>query len=437
MSKMRSNKSRASLAFFALLFVGAVAVGGCSRVDVHSNSIRGIAYVRVDDVIKHDPLYPQLQQIGNAIAAINFQASLPHAPLTAAQIVQQTKELGAQLAQAQTRADQIIAAKQQDYQKQERDADIAALKSAHIDPASVGLSAQMNATSQAQAQAAAIAAQKGFAQYQKSVVAQDGKALSGIAQQLSAQAGQKFRARAEQYQQDESDLSLRAAQQDSGQRIELRTKLSTVALSAAQRASIQSQLAALDKKEADELAAMHAEHTRELAAYSKELGDQTTAAIRKQQSAIQAQTSAKLSARRDQVGSELRSLGGAPAATASIPPDVRAKLGQIHTQYAARFQADAQQAVEEYNQTRDDLNRQFQALHGQDVGATGAAAKQERDLQKRYNDLQAQIQSQIQREAVRLAKEMGFTTVLDNVTAANGGYDLTNDLIHDIESQHE
>jgi Skp family chaperone for outer membrane proteins len=269
------------------------------------------------------------------------------------------------------------------------------------------------------------------------VVAQDTHALNGIAKQLSEQANEKFRARAEQYQQEESDLSLRVAQQDSSQRIELRTKLNTVALDAAQRASIEAQLAALDKKEAAQLAAMHAEHAQELAAYQKQLGQQTTAAIAKQQAAIQVQTSAKLNARRNQVGSELRSLGGAPAPTVSLPPDVQAKLGQIHQEYARRFQADAQQAVEEYDRTRTDLDQQFQALHGQDVGATGAAAKQVRDLQKRYDDLQAQIQAQIQREADRLAKKMGFTTVLDNVTAANGGYDLTNDLIHDIESQHE
>jgi hypothetical protein len=415
----------------------AVLLGSCSRVDVHSNRVRGIAYVRIDEVIKHDPLYPQLQQLQDAISAINFESTLPHAPLTPAQIAAQTKQLNVELQQAQTRANSVIAAKQQQYGTQERAADAAALKAAGINPAAAGLGAQMNATSQAQAQAAAQAAQQGYMNYQRSVIAQDNAALGAIAQQLSKQADQKYRARAAQYAQAESDLSLQLEQQDSAQRIDLRTKLNTVALDPTQRKSIEDQLSAMDQKEASQVAALHAQHQQALAAYQKQLQTQTAASVHQQQSSIQAQTTAKLSQRRDQVGQQIQGLGGAPAPTVSIPPDVQRKLAQIHQQYAARFQADAQQAVEEYNQTKDDLDKQFEALHGQDVGATGAAAAQQRALQKRYDDLQRRIEDQVQSEAVRLAKEMGFETVLDNIAAANGGYDLTNDLIHDIESQHE
>jgi hypothetical protein len=427
-------KSRPSV---AVILAAAVILGGCSRVDVHSNRVRGIAYVRIDEVIKHDPLYPQLQQLQDAISAINFESTLPHAPLTPAQIAAQTKQLNVELQQAQTRANSVIAAKQQQYGTQERAADAAALKAAGINPAAAGLGAQMNATSQAQAQAAAQAAQQGYMNYQRSVIAQDNAALGAIAQQLSKQADQKYRARAAQYAQAESDLSLQLEQQDSAQRIDLRTKLNTVALDPTQRKSIEDQLSAMDQKEASQVAALHAQHQQALAAYQKQLQTQTAASVHQQQSSIQAQTTAKLSQRRDQVGQQIQGLGGAPAPTVSIPPDVQRKLAQIHQQYAARFQADAQQAVEEYNQTKDDLDKQFEALHGQDVGATGAAAAQQRALQKRYDDLQRRIEDQVQSEAVRLAKEMGFETVLDNIAAANGGYDLTNDLIHDIESQHE
>jgi hypothetical protein len=295
----------------------------------------------------------------------------------------------------------------------------------------------MNTTSQAQAQAAAAAAQQNYAEYQRGVIAQDNAAMQSIAQQLSKAADDKLRARAEQYQQNESDLSLKLAQEDSSQRMALRTQLSTLALTADQRKSVSDQLGALDKKEADQVNALRAADAQALLAYRKQLGEQTSAQIRAQQTSIQAQTGAKLSQRRDAVGAQLRGLGAAPVATASLPPDVRRRLGQIHQEYAAKFQADAQQAVEEYQATKSDLDAQFAALHGQGVTATGAAAKQLRDLQKRQNDLQMQIQNQIQREAVRLAKEMGFSVVFDNVQAAPGGYDLTNDLIHDIESQHE
>jgi hypothetical protein len=410
---------------------------GCSRVDVHSDKVRGVAYVRVDDVIKHHPLYPQLAQLNDAIDAINFEASMPHAPLTPAQIAQESKDLNAQLQAAQDKASAIITSKQQMYHQQEHDADVAAVKAAGVDPKAAGLGQVMNATSAQQAQQAAAAAQQGFIAYQRGVVAQDQAAMNAIAQQLQKAANDKLRARAEQYQQAESDLSLKLAQEDTSQRMALQTKLNTLALNPDQRKSVGSQLQALDKKEGDQVNALRNADASALAAYQKQLGAQTAAQIRQQQAAIQSQTGAKLAQRRDQVGAELQGLGAAPVATVSLPPDLRKRLAEIHQQYAVKFQADAQQAIEEYNATKSDLDAQFAALHGQGVSATGAAAVELRDLQKRQVQLQAQIQDQIQREATRLAKEMGFSLVLDNVTAATGGYDLTNDLIHDLESQHE
>ncbi len=435
MSKMLSTNKRAALASVAILW--AAALCGCSRVDVHSNAVRGVAYVRVDDVIKHDPLYPQLAQLNDAIDAINFEASMPHAPLTPAQIAQQTKDLNAQLQAAQAKTQAIITSKQQLYLQQEHDADVAAVKAAGVDPNAAGLGQVMNATSAQQAQQAAVAAQQGYIEYQRGVVAQDQAAMNAIGQQLQKAANDKVQARAEQYQQAESDLSLKLAQEDSSQRMALQTQLNTIALTSDQRKSVGGQLAALDKKEADQVNALRAADAQALATYQKQIGAQTVAQIRQQQATLQSQTGAKLAQRRDQVGAQLRGLGAPPVATVKLPPDLQKRLAQIHQQYAAKFQADAQQAIEEFQATKSDLDAQFAALHGQGVGATGAAAVKLRDLQKRQAQLQTQIQDQVQREAVRLAKEMGFSLVLDNVQAASGGYDLTNDLIHDLESQHE
>ena len=412
-------------------------LGGCSRVDVHSNSVRGVAYVRIDDVIKHHPLYPQVQQLESAIMAINLESTMPHAPLSPQEIAQQTQLLNQQLKDAQSRANAAIQQKQQQYNAQERQADIVALKAANIDPKAAGLGPQMNATSQQQARAAAQAAQQDLQQYQQSVVAQDNAAMTSVAQQLSKEADQKFRARAEQYQQEETDLSLRLAQQDATQRLSLKTKANNIAMDATTRQQVAQQLSALDKKEAEQVAALREQHQQDLAAYQKQLRAETTAAVQKQALAIRSQTNAKLSARQQQVGAQLRGLGAAPVPQQSIPPDVQQQLIKIHQEFGAKFQADAQATVAQYNATKSDLDRQFAALHGEDVGATGAAAKQVNDLQKRHDDLLAQIQSQIQREANKIAKDDGFTVVFDNVQAANGGYDLTNDLIRDVESLHE
>ena len=71
MSRTRSiNRRNAAV---ALVIAAAAMLGGCSRVDVHSDKVRGVAYVRIDEVIKHHPLYPQVQQLEDAEAAINLE----------------------------------------------------------------------------------------------------------------------------------------------------------------------------------------------------------------------------------------------------------------------------------------------------------------------------------------------------------------------------
>jgi hypothetical protein len=43
----------------------------------------------------------------------------------------------------------------------------------------------------------------------------------------------------------------------------------------------------------------------------------------------------------------------------------------------------------------------------------------------------------VQRDASRIAQDRGFSIVFVNIASAVGGYDLTNQVIKDIESQHE
>jgi Skp family chaperone for outer membrane proteins len=116
---------------------------------------------------------------------------------------------------------------------------------------------------------------------------------------------------------------------------------------------------------------------------------------------------------------------------------LQAKIQQIHQQFQTQFQADAQATVDEYNQTKADLDRQFAALHGADVGATGAVGKQLADLQKKRSDLYDKIVAQIQSETSRIAKDRGLKVAFDNVEAAVGGYDLTDEVSKDVESLHE
>jgi hypothetical protein len=411
----------------------ALVLGGC--VNVHSASIRGTGYVRLDEVVKHHPLYSQLSQIDDGIAAINLAAAAPHVPLSASQVTKQTGDLNRQLRDAQDRANKILAQKQQQYAARERQAMAAALTAAGINPGPY-LAGQLSTSSAQQAQQAAAAANQDFMAYQQSVVAQNNAATSAVARQLQQQAAQKYAAKAAQLQQNETDLSLRMTQSDAAERLSIKTRMSNLALDEATRKQLTSQLAAINAKETSAIENQRRADAATLSAYKAQLDAQTGAAVRSQVGAITGQTQAKLTERRNEVGAQIRNLGP-PALPANLPSGVRQKLATIHRQFTAQFQADAQRTVADYQSTKSDLDRQFAALHGADVGATGAAAKELQALQKRRDALYQQIIDQITREATRIAKERGFSIVVDHVAGAAGGYDLTNDLVKDVESLHE
>lgn len=434
MSSLNSAVRLARLA--AVLSASAtLAIGGCAP-NVHSSTIRGTGYIRLDEVVKHHPLYAQLTQLDDAIAAINLQVVAPQVPLNAKQITAQVAVLNRDLRAAQDRANKILAQKQRDYARREQQAVAAALAAAGVRGSGALASQQMSGASAQQAAQAAQAANAGLMAYQQNVIAQNNAATSSVAKQLQTQAAQKYRAKAEQLQQNETDLSLRLTQQDAAARLAVKMKLNNLALEPDARKQAQAQLAALGAKEAAALSAQRNADEATLRAYQADLDRQTGDAIRSQVGAIQAQTRTQLEERRNEVGSQLRSLGP-PALPANLPPDVQNRIAQIHKQFISQFQADAGKTVAEYNDTKSDLDRQFAALHGADVGATGAAAKELAALQKRRGDLYQQIVAQAERDATRIAKDQGFSVVFVNVWAATGGYDLTNQVIKDIESQHE
>jgi hypothetical protein len=426
--------SRAPLALI-LIWPAALALAGCAP-NVHSSSVRGAGYVRIDECVKHHPLYAQLTQLDDAIAAVNLQSVGPRVPLGAKEIAAQTSVLNRELHDAQVRANKILAQKQRDYERREQQAIGAALAAAGVPGSGAIAAQQMSGASSAQAAQAAQAADADLMAYQQSVIAQNNAASSSVARQMQTQAAEKYRAKAEQLQQNETDLSLRLTQQDAAARLAIKMRLSNLALDPDARKQAQNQLAALNAKESSALSAQRSADAATLKAYRAELDRQTGDAIRSQVGSITAETRAKLEERRNEVGSQLKSLAPAPP-PANVPANVQAKIAQIHHQFVTQFQADAGKTVQEYNDTKSDLDRQFEALHGADVGATGAAARELQSLQKRRSDLYAQIVSQVERDATRIAKERGFSIVFINIWAAAGGYDLTNQVIKDIESQHE
>lgn len=435
MSKMNSNRFA-----FALGLIATLAFAGCSRpVDVNAPSVRGIGYVRLDDVLKHHPLYGQLAQIDSAIDALGLKSLGPAVPQTGAALSREAKALNAQLKAAQDRANGVLRRKQIDYSRRESVAMRAAMAAAGQGSAGAQSAQAMQSVSASQAQAVTSAANRDFATYQQAVVSQDTRALNEINRQLALRADRQYRLKATQLQERESQLSLELSQQDASQRLQVRTKLTNLALDDATRARYQAQLRALDRRESQQLGAQRARDARQLAEFRRTLQTQMASAMQAQAAKIRGQTAAKLQARRNQVSGQITSQlrGLQPAIGPGVPADVRAKLRQIDKQFKEQFAADAAKTVAQYQATKADLDARYAALGGVDAGAAGASAQGMADLRRQRRDLYAKMVEQIKREAGKIAAQRGLRVVLTNVQAAAGGVDLTDDVAKDIESLHE
>ncbi len=298
----------------------------------------------------------------------------------------------------------------------------------------------MQNTSNEQARQVTAQADEGFRAYQQSVIAQDNSAVAQLERQLDDRANQAYRQRATQLQEQESQLSLELSQQDASKRLDLRMKLGNLALADADRKSYRDQLAALDRAESDKVDAQRRRDQQTLTAYQTQLHAQSAAQLRTQVAQIHAQTRAKLASRQNQVSqlvaSQLQGLTPQAVPT-NLPQATRDKIAQIDAQFKAQFKADAQKTVDQYQQTKQDLDAQYGALQGADGIAGAASTRQLAQLRAQRDDLYNKMVDQIKRDAGQVAAKRGLQVVFMSVDAAGGGIDLTDDVKKDIESLHQ
>lgn len=431
-------------AVFCGLLVAALAA--CSRSESTSSSGQAAAgpvgYVRMDILVKSHPLYSQLAAYEKSIEALSLRQIGPGITTSGADIGKQETELQNELRAAAERTNRLLKEKQDEYSRREHDAIEAALAGTPSGPSASQIAAGLNSTAAAQQSSAAAKARQDLGAYRNAVVGQDRSAAQALVKTYNDRASRLYRDKATQLQAQESQYSLQLAQADAAQRLQLRTKLSNLALDDAGRKDSQAQLEALDKKESDALAAMRSKDQQTLAQYQGQLRAQLSSDLDKQLAALHGRTQTKLGA----PGSAVENIGGptsvgvnagtGPGQQAS-PAALRAKLEALHRRYQDQFNADAKQTIADFNKTRDDLEHRFEQLRTADTSAQDSAQQQLTSLQKQHDDLYAQIVAQIQREVKTLAKSRGIAVVVSNVVAPGGSVDLTQDAEKQIESLHE
>jgi hypothetical protein len=439
---------RRLLALAACGLLAACAHGGSSTAPPAASPGAGrVGYVRMDDLVKKHPLYGQLAQYNANIEALNLSAIVPTVLAASPDLKREEARLEAQLDAAAKRTDALLAAKGKSYQDRENAAIAAALRGAGAPsgPSVAGIQSQMEGTAKTQAAGAGAQAQRDLDAYRKQLEAQDTAQITAAQHTLAARADRTYRAKADELNATEASLSLLLANADAAERLSLRTRLSSLALDDAARDEANKELAALDRKEADQLAAARNRDAQTLAALQTQLRAGIESDMRKQVAQIQQRSVQRYRERAGQLRTQFApqngpliatSPGGAPQVNPNLPPALRARIAQLHADYTQAFRNDAKATIADFQKTRSDLTKRYAQLTGTDAAAAQSAQLEIRSLQKKRDDLYGQMVAQINREVKTIAQERGISTVVSTVAPA-GGVDLTGDAMKDIETLHE
>jgi hypothetical protein len=409
-----------------------------------------VGYVRMEELVQKHPLYDQLARYERSIQAFDLSATAPQVAKSDPQLAQREAALQKELRDAADRTTKLLNEKQQQYQREENAAIAAAMRGAgQTGPSAGQITRNVNATAVQQRSGVAVQAQHDLDAYRKTLQKQDQAQIAAAQKALTDRADRTYRAKADELQAKESALSLKLASDDAAQRLALRTKLSSLALDDTAREETQKQLTALDRKEADALAAQRNRDQQTLFALNAELHQQVQHDLNAQVAAIQSRSLGSFSQRRAALAQQIRTVpapvvqpqGGRaqPQINPNLPPALRARIEQLHNDYQKRFQNDAKTTVADFNKTRADLSRRYAELHGIDTGSQSGAAAQVAALRKKHDELYDQMVAQIDREVKLIAQQRGISVVLTDVMASPpaGGVDLTPDALKDIESLHE
>ncbi len=402
----------------------------------------------MDDLIKGHPLYGQLAGYERDMTALDLSALVPHALGAGAQLDGDRARLQAQLAAAAKRTNDLLNAQGKAYQQREDAAIAAALRGAGITdgPTLAQIHAEMEGTARAQASGVGAQAQRDLEAYGKQLQAQDDAQIAAAQRTLAERADRTYRAKSDELGAKEATLSLQLAQADAPARLPLRTKLSSLAMDDAARAAANADLAALDRKEADTLAAERNRDAQTLNALQAQLKGEVQADLQRQIDDIRHSSQLRFRERGDELRTQFAPpsgpvLGAAPsgapgAAASPLPAALQRRIAALHADYVRSYRADAQRTIADFNATRAGLTRRFEALAGADDAAARSAQTEIAALRKKHDDLEAQMVAQIDREVKLLAQARGLSAVVAGIAPA-GGVDLTADAMKDIETLHE
>ncbi len=314
-------------------------------------------------------------------------------------------------------------------------------------PASAQCSRRSQQTANAQVATVATQAQRDLDAYRKQLETEESAQVDAVQKTLTARADRTYHAKLDELNTKEAALSLKLATDDSAERLSLRTRLASLALDDSARRDTQTRLDALDKAEADAIAAERAQDQATLAALQAQLKAGVQHDLQAQIAPIHARSQARFAARESQLHTQFAApagaliaangKGGAAVVNPNLPPALREKIQHLHDDYSTAFQRDADTTIADFKKTREMLKKRYDALTGMNESASRDVQTEIASLQRKREELYDTMVAQIGREVQTIARQHGVSIVISDVTATAGAVDLTADAMKDIETLHE
>ena len=418
---------RALYALAALAVIAGCATHGGQRLFGPSGN--RVGYVDLDKVLEAHPFYAQLDSMQAQITLLSGEAQNTPSPQTAAQAAALDK-MQADLAAVQRSFEDEMGRRRAYYEQREAAA-IGALQ-AKI----TGTSAPISQHYGQQAQQIQVQALKAFGEYQKQLYAADSAHLRDVSRTLQQEVAVKIDARRRQLEKQETDYQINLAKQSQTQRLNLKTKLEDLNLSADERAQYTSQLQNIETREEAMVNALKAKDNADLRAYEDQLQRNAAARFNAARTIAMTQTNQKLQARQKQTSETLRTqLTGIGTQyqkqlesvnkQLQDNPATRGQIAKIHDETQAQYTAELSKALVTYQQTRKGLVAKYSAAAGMQFKDSAELESEAEAVAAQRRDLYSKILDQVQSQIGDIARNEGIALVFTEVRGSGSAIDLT------------
>ncbi len=277
-------------------------------------------------------------------------------------------------------------------------------------------------------------AQRDMAGFRAALLRQQQAAYAAFVASVNARTRRGYNARAQELREKESALLLDLAKRDAPQRLLLRAKLQTLALSGPARSQLQRQLAAIENREDAQAASLRRTDSRILGSYGAQLrarGERDVATMRTE---LDRRTNDNLAARQRVFAAQTAAGASGlhlPASTAQAPP--AGSAAEMQSQYRALV-GTPQPDTSAFATARDDLTRRLGSLRQTDASDTQSVRSQIASLEHDREAVRKRMVAQIMQQAQIEAKRLGFSQVYAASQAPAGSADITSSVAADLRS---